>query len=63
MRHIKLGTMLEQPVPRKISADSDGVVPSSEPLEVAMLSPQIQKRRERNSTGEGRGILCIFYYT
>jgi hypothetical protein len=40
--------MLEQPVPRKINADpEEGVVLLSVPLEVAISSPQIQKRRER----------------
>jgi len=38
---MRLGTMLEQPVPRKINADSEGVgvaAPSTKPLEAAMPS-------------------------
>lgn len=47
---MRLGTMLEQPVPRKINADSDGVVaPSTKPLEVAMPSRRIERERDRKT--------------
>lgn len=39
-----LGTMLEQPLPRKINADS-GEVPSTKPLEVAMPSSDSKRRK------------------
>ena len=46
---MRLGTMLEQPVPRKINADSEGV-PSTKPLEVAMPSvttdPEIETEKK-----------------
>jgi len=51
---MRLGTMLEQPVPRKINADSEGVgvaAPSMNPLEAAMpsvtMDPEIATLKQR----------------